>query len=552
MKKQFLLLLFFFVSTFSSAQFTTDTLVNYKVDDKPGSTQLESRIVTTASGLTYITWFDRSSGNYDLRMQLLDKNGFPQWAQGGIVISAEPQDIYLYNYDLKTDNNNNAIVAFQDKRSGSLQVVANKFSTSGASLWGNGIVLRDSTSDGLNPTIAVLSTNDVVIAWSATLGNAKWAAYSKISAGGQLKWIKRIWNNQNYSRPAVLPSSGKGFKMLYVLETGSGASTISYMYTQRFDSSGTGLWPFPVLVSMKTIVSYFFPEIVSDGSDGFYVAFETDNQFNAALTDVYLQRVDSLGSTWSANGTVCSLNSTEHKFLGGVAVKANKTGASVLLTVRSFNYTYTGLSMQVVDSSGNVQLGTIAFELHPLIPDWYVPFGIVDLNGSVLVVYEVGGVSAQIMYGLKVDYNGTQQWGSEHQIAALLCNKLAGRVSAFVNGQVIVVWGDDRLDEGIYAQNIATSGYMGPGVGLEEQSFVSEASLFPNPSACPKLKLQCKVPTQLTMKMFNPLGQLVYANAVFVQAGFNELLIPGLGKGVYLVELSSDEGILWQEKWISE
>jgi len=43
------------------------------------------------------------SSNYNLRLQRLDRDGNALWPDDGIIVSDEPQDSWLTDYDLTVD-----------------------------------------------------------------------------------------------------------------------------------------------------------------------------------------------------------------------------------------------------------------------------------------------------------------------------------------------------------------------------------------------------------------------------------------------------------------
>ena len=549
--KNILLLLLMTFSLSASAQFTNDTLGNTVIHELNGSEQSVPLTATTSDGKTYISWFDNSSGQYTLRMQLIDMDGINQWASGGVVVSSFPQNSALFRYDLEVDKEDNAIVAFQDERTGTLQVVAYKITPFGTSAWGNGVVLQDSTSDGLSPRVTVTNANDVIVAWNASLGSSKWVAYSKISAGGQLQWTKRIWNNQKYSRAVMLPASTSGFQMLYVQESGSFPGVTSTMYFQRFDSSGTAQWVSPVLVSSKTISFFFFPEIISNLNDGVYIAFNTGNPSNPMMNDVYAQEIDSTGALWSATGTQCANSTTEHKLVGGFCTNSTGTEICVALQVLNSSQSNSGISLQRLDNSGNLLLGTNALNIRPISANYYLPVGITDEQNGVMITYVLGGFNSQTISCLLTDYNGLPLWSYDPMISAFLSNKEDVSCGPYANGQVVIVWQDDRVDGGIYAQNVSANGGFGPQVSVEEFSLVREAMIFPNPSAYPKMKVWSDKQTTASIHLENLIGETVSTLTIDLQKGENLLSLPEPSvAGIYIVRILGNNQDLWQGKWV--
>ena len=151
--------------------------------------------------------------NLDLHMQLIDSNGYKLWAPEGIVVSNFPQTTSTSTYDLKVDNEGNAIVAFQDERTGSLQIVAYKINATGNFIWGNsGLSLIDSTSvQGIAPSIAITANDDVYIAWNAEDTAISWIACQRISSAGVIQWNnpyrqKDSLASLDFSNPRLIPS----------------------------------------------------------------------------------------------------------------------------------------------------------------------------------------------------------------------------------------------------------------------------------------------------------------------------------------------------------
>lgn len=531
-------------------QFTNDTLLNVAVHELNGSEQSVPLTATTADGKTYISWFDNSSGQYVLRMQLLSVSGTALWTPGGIVVSSFPQNSALYRYDIEVDRDNNAIVAFQDERTGTLQVVAYKITATGQSAWGNGIVLQDSTSGGLSPRLTVTGNNDVIVAWNASIGSSKWVAYARITGSGQLQWIKRIWNNQKYSRGVLLPASTSGFQMLYVQETGSFPGGASTMYLQRFDSSGTGQWASPVQVSSKTISFFFFPEIISDGNDGIYIAFNTGNPANPSLNDVYAQHIDSAGQSWSVTGTQCATSATDQKLTGGFCTDSTGQALLVALQILNGSQSSSGISLQRLDATGNRMLGSNAVSLRPVSANYYLPVGIVRLGVGVMIPYLLGGFGNQMLYGLFCDPNGLPLLGYDPTISGAPSNKQDVNCGPYRNGQTVLVWEDDRVDGGIYTQNIQGNGMFIP-VGLPETTAGFSAMIFPNPNAQSKLSVQSAQANIAEMVVEQHTGAVVYRSTVLLTAGRTEIELPqNLPAGMYLVRLQTESKAGWQGKWI--
>src|SRR5437867_3913700 len=125
-----------------SAQWSANPATNLAVCTHSGD-QSVPKIAATGDGRTWIGWFDGSSGSYAVYVQLLDADGVPALAPGGLLVSANPQASSLVDWDLLADSQGNCVLAFTDTRAGAdLDVYAYRISPSGAFLWGaNGVAL---------------------------------------------------------------------------------------------------------------------------------------------------------------------------------------------------------------------------------------------------------------------------------------------------------------------------------------------------------------------------------------------------------------------------
>ena len=541
--KHLLTLVFTVITAVCYGQFTVDTLQNTVIHDINGSEQATPLSGTTSNGSTYVSWFDLSSGSYVLRMQLLDANGNNLWAAGGIVVSSYPQSTALFRYDLKVDNDDNAIVAFQDMRSGTLNVVAYKVNTTGGLVWGNaGVALSDSTAEGLGPKITITQNNNVIVAWNSSIGTSKWVSYQKINSSGAIVWAKRILDSNKYSRPVLLPYGSDDFLMLYVKEVGSFPGVTSTMYAQRYDSNGNGVWLSPTQVSTKTISFFTFPDIISDTHNGFYISFNTSNPVNTSLNDVYAQHVDSTGALWSNTGTQAANSTTEHKLTGGCCYSAANNELYLSLQVLDGSQGSSGIYLQKLDNNGSVLLGPNALLLRPIISNYYLPYTITDAGNGVIILYGLGTFGNQKIQALKTDYSGGALWSYDPTLCNYLSNKDDLSSGRFTNNQTVAVWSDDRLDNGIYTQNISGDGDFGILTSIQEDFLEQTMMLFPNPGLHPSLQLTTTSSTTLSITVYNLIGKKISSENFVATAGNNVVPIPDPGTdGLYFIEVSGNK-----------
>lgn len=547
---------FLLFSAHVEAQFTSDTLQNTLIQNLAGSEQSVPISATTPSGQTYVSWFDNSSGQYVLRMQLLDANGNGLWGSGGIIVSAFPQSTALFRYDMAADANGNAVVAFQDERSGSLRVVAYKLNAAGNFLWGNnGVALSDSTADGIAPTITFVDNGDAIIAWNASIGSARWVSMQRIGSGGTIVWSKRVQDSNKYTRPDLITSGSDGFILLYVKETGNFPGVTSTLFAQRYDGSGNGAWATPVQLSSKTTSFFFFPQIISDGVGGGFTVFNTSNPVNPALNDVYAQHVSAGGALWSATGTQLANSTTDVKLTGAFCYDSGSNTLCTAIQVLDGSQANSGFSIQRNDASGNVLLGANALSLKPISPNYYRPLALIPAAGDLMILYqEGGGFGSQLLRAMKTDLAGNALWGYEPTFCATPSGKDDLTAGNFSNNQVVAVWSDDRLaigsDLGIYAQNIDINGNYGALTGIEQTITDEYIRIFPNPGRRASLLVKSSTGERAELRLYSLSGQLLHRDALNLQAGENRIQLPDTESSEALIlELQQQAGTT-RLRWI--
>ena len=104
-----LLFTFVFLSAYSFAQWSTNPAVNLAICDTTGEQAL-AKIGSTSDGGSYISWFDTRSGSYNVYLQRLDPMGNKLWAPKGLLVSSNPQDTWITDYDLLVDDNDLSLI----------------------------------------------------------------------------------------------------------------------------------------------------------------------------------------------------------------------------------------------------------------------------------------------------------------------------------------------------------------------------------------------------------------------------------------------------------
>jgi hypothetical protein len=157
-----------------------------------------------------------------------------------------------------------------------------------------------------------------------------------------------------------------------------------------------------------------------------------------------------------------------------------------------------------------------------------------------LFIYANGGFGAQKLYAMKTDFSGNQLWSWFPTVCNFSSNKDDVSAGTFVNNQAVVVWADDRLDLGIYTQNISGDGQFGVLTSVYTPAALSNIRIAPNPSEALSIVFDEKTLSPFDLRLTDAAGREVFTGSL--PAGTGTILLPATGQlpsGVYQVELRS-------------
>ena len=557
------------VSSPAAAQWNPNPAQNLAVRDQTGTGEVTPRTAPAPNGGTWVAWFETvPATNYQLRLQLLNVNGQAQLGTAGLLVSNQPQGSALYRYDLKADNLGNAVLAFQDVRSaGTNQCVVYKISPTGQQLWGlNGIPLLDATaSSGLSPVIGITTGNNVVIGWTAggtanATHSTKWVPMLKYSAAGVALWAAPVRLQdplKRYSRAAFVAVPGsEDVVAQYVEETGSGLG-VSTVYAQRFDATGTALWPAAVRVSDKTIGFASFPEQLPDGNGGFYTMLGSGNPANASLGDVYAQRIlADGGQPWGITGTEVLTGTATARFGGSLQWLAARNEVWTVVNELNSSQSNSGFTVQRFDpATGTRQLGSSGTPVQAVSPNYYSAQSLRNTGTGLIITYtENTSATNRALWATKVNYLAQPAFPVATPnilLSSVASPKLNFSTLPFANGQLVNVWADQRTDDGIYAQTISNNGALGVLATRVGQLAVQSLEISPNPGAAPLLHLTLPHAQVLEVQVRDLTGRVVWQQRTPAGPGPATFALDaaGLAAGLYLIETSVDDTTC-RSRWV--
>ncbi|MCX6277358.1 MAG: carboxypeptidase-like regulatory domain-containing protein [Bacteroidetes bacterium] len=470
MKKQILSQGLFFVllmlPILCFSQWSTNPAVNNVISNLSGE-QVIPKIATCSNGDTYIGFFSSETGNYDVRLQRLDALGNILWAPNGILISGNPQETWLTDWDMTCDASNHAILVFNDIRTGSTNVVAYRISPSGGFVWGaNGIMLSNSTAFNVAPKVVSTAAGNIVVAWQADDVIIR----QKISPSGALQWGPAgitLTSPNSLSWPQLMPVGADDVIMKYFDDSGPPNAPTRHVYAQRYSSTGTDVWTSNAIISNAGGISAWtqiFP-FINDGSDGFYIAWHDDRDNNQRAS-VFVQHISSAGAVlYSSNGVEASNLSSMNHYYPQLALPPGSTDVFVYWNEMNALQSQWGIFGQKINSSGAVQWGGGGMTFIPVSLTDVYPYEARNTPTDMILVFEqYSNAIDGMIKAMRISPSGAMLWTpAQKEICTVSSQKVHPVVNEFANNQWIVAWEDDRgADVDVYAQNIQLDGSLGP------------------------------------------------------------------------------------------
>lgn len=406
----FIVFFFFIFMTFQiQAQWNPNTAVNILISNLPTA---DMQAVPTTDGKTWIAFYHENAGNYDMRAQLIDADGFKLLGDDGMLVSNKTSGTATYVFNVCVDNANNLIIGFQYENLGGMSAILHKISQTGAQLWGvNGVTI----GGGLAPYTATLTTGECVVAWNESTSNS--LKLQKITSTGSTVWATPISitvGTSKTTRGQIITNTAGKFTVVYQKMAGGISTTL---YSQMFSASGTAIYP-PLQICGETTSGARYYSIDSDEDTTYFGYYSsTGMRFNS-----YLQRINPDGTMpWGMNGSHFNTSTgTNDNYQGETSIRL-EPGSKCAWSVCTFsnpNQTQYGVYVQkFLKSSGGRQLTDAGKVIYPISANMDTQCGNLELveDGPMFMSY----IGNEKIYVTRLDVSGNFVWpGNKVEISS--------------------------------------------------------------------------------------------------------------------------------------
>jgi hypothetical protein len=444
-------------------QWSGDPAANLVIADRSGP-QVQAKVVPTADGGFYVSWFDNATGGYDVYLQRVDAAGVEQWAHNGVLV-ADRNYSWTMDYGLAVDTAGNALLAFNDDRSGGDEITVARIDSDGNALWGpDGVPVA--SGEVYSPRVAGTSDGNSVVAW--TQGVA--LKVQKLDSGGMPLWGAGV---------TISPISGMFF-VADVRASEAGNAIVSWvhggypnpnhLWTQKLAAAdGALLWGVDhiAVLDSGSLQMGNFPPFVSDGAGGAVFAWYVNSDPPPYYLQCRVQHVLANGAeAFTHNGVDVSTFPTRQR-VNPSAAFLPATGEVVVFWAETDEpQSDYGLYGQKLDANGVRQWTDGGRELVPLSGNLIsdvttLPYG----DGAVVAwVDSVAYLVNEPIRATRVDGNGDFVWATpivDLSTATAARSDIAGALGT--SGFAAFAWtnGDETTASDIPAQNLNGDGSLG-------------------------------------------------------------------------------------------
>ncbi len=314
------------------------------------------RLVSDGEGGAIATWADERSGDnsaQDIYVQRVDRSGTPRWTTDGERIATSHYPAWPA---ITGDGVGGAIVAWEDARNA---IYAQAIDARGIPRWRfGGIPVCTAAGYQMYPALAPDGARGAIIAWNDTRSGSVAVYAQRLTDLGAPAWAT---DGQRVSpggcQLAGMATSISSGAVLVWLEFafGPGAPPQSRLMAQGLDASGAALWGpngIPVSDENRAATAAI---VTSDGAGGVFVGWGSTDTLSWITSDITAQQVRFNGQLgWAPEGVpVCTAPSWQ----GSIALARDARGGVAIAWQDHRNHLDDYVYLTRLDSTGVIPTG---------------------------------------------------------------------------------------------------------------------------------------------------------------------------------------------------
>jgi hypothetical protein len=422
--------------------------------------QAQPKILPTADGGCWISWFDNSTGGYSVRIQRLDSVGNKMLGPQGVLVAtryfSSTQD-----YGLGQDADGNALLAFRvsDSDETNVRIEAQKVAPNGTLMWGASGIQMGNTADFLaDPKITATSDGNVVVGW---VDNSD-MEFAGLDADGNRRWGDITISDPGGASLTVsdLHESTDG-TVIFSYVSATGFSGPKHLLAQKLDTSGASLWTTAVYDG-GSLQFGNFPTFIPDGAGGAVFAWYDTNNLQS-----HVQHLTPDGSElFPHNGVLVATVAGDIQVEPSAAYDPLTQDIFVFWTeADASTQGNVGISGQKVDAGGNLAWGAFGKTIVPKTTNAdYLASTVATSDDGTIVFYSGAvGFGQDLVQAARLDTNGNFVWNPNVvSVSSTPAQKFRLATTILPSDMAIATCEDIGANSGnVLAQNVNGDGTLG-------------------------------------------------------------------------------------------
>ncbi len=417
--------------------------------------QVRPTITYDGSGGAFVFWEDNRSGSSDIYAQRMDSDGNLLWSSSGVAICTSWYD--QLRPMPAPDGSGGAFVTWYDYRSGSdYDIYAQKVDASGNALWtSDGIAIVARSGDQVRSFVISDGAEGAIIVCFDSTSTESHVYAQRINANGRALWEPNgtiVCTASGYLDWAKLISDESGGAIITWSDSRNGDFDI---YAQRIDGGGSPVWTangVPLCTASGDQIRCF---ITHDGVGGAIISWQ---DMRSGYYDTYAQRIDASGNTlWIRNGIAVCTAAYDQQW---PRLATDGSGGAIITwqDYRNPSANY-DIYAQRVDADGSVQWTANGVAICTAIYIQQKPRIISDGAEGAIITWRdhrVPPSSTSDIYAQKIDHNGNALWTPNGEpVGAAFNTQVHGDITTDGAGGAIITWWDYRYEDyDIYAMKV--------------------------------------------------------------------------------------------------
>ena len=363
-------------------------------------------MVLDNEGGLIVAWHDNRTGFNEVYVQRVDAQGNFYWNSEGLNVAniSSLKEIPK----LTNTSDGNFVVVWEDNRTGSTDIYAQKLDLNGNKLWGeNGTAIcnisGDQGLDSLRKVLIPTIDGGIIVTWQDARTDAGDIYIQRLDINGVPQWTLNgmpICNESNLQGDAIIETIDEdNFTVIWADERNGGGFLERDLYIQKINSSGIHQWDVNGTVISNDLGIQLYPEQSLYNESNLYILWQNETGSDA---DLYFQKFNETGTKQWDNNTYVIANQTGEETDAFLTISNGDifltwVDKTALLNIRIYIQKYLLNGSNVWETPKMIANGSQGMAITNLIP---------DNDGGVVITWQDARSGDNALYMIRLNSSG--------------------------------------------------------------------------------------------------------------------------------------------------